>query len=54
MFLECLAHTEFSVVLTQAPPGLAGWRLPAQPMLNPAARPRIWAPALAILRARAT
>jgi len=29
-------------------------RLPAEPTLNPTARPDIWAPALAILRNRAT
>ena len=39
--------------LTQAPPGPAGWLLPAEPTLNPTARPEIWAPALAILRHRA-
>jgi DNA-binding winged helix-turn-helix (wHTH) protein len=39
--------------LTQAPPGLAGWLLPAEPMLNPTARPDIWAPTLAIVRRRA-
>jgi tetratricopeptide (TPR) repeat protein len=40
--------------LTQAPPGCAGWLLPAEPTLNPTARPDIWAPTLAILRNRAT
>jgi len=40
--------------LTQAPPGCAGWPLPAEPTLDPAARPDIWASALAILRNRAT
>jgi DNA-binding winged helix-turn-helix (wHTH) protein/Flp pilus assembly protein TadD len=39
--------------LAQAPRGCAGWLLPAEPMLNPAARPDIWAPTLAILRNRA-
>jgi len=39
--------------LTQAPPGPAGWLLPVEPMLNPAARPDIWAATLAILRTRA-
>lgn len=42
-----------TAALTQAPPGLAGWLLPAEPMLNPTARPDIWGPALAILRTRA-
>jgi hypothetical protein len=40
--------------LAQAPPGGAGWLLPAEPTLNPTARPDIWAPTLAILRSRAT
>ena len=40
--------------LTQAPPGCAGWLLPVEPTLRPAERPDIWAPALAILRNRAT
>jgi DNA-binding winged helix-turn-helix (wHTH) protein len=39
--------------LTQAPAGPAGWLLPVEPMLNPAARPDTWAPTLAILRTRA-
>jgi tetratricopeptide (TPR) repeat protein len=39
--------------LAQAPPGSAGWLLPAEPTLNPTARPDLWAPALAILRHRA-
>jgi len=38
--------------LRQAPPG-AGWLLPAEPMLNPTARPDLWAPTFAILRTRA-
>jgi DNA-binding winged helix-turn-helix (wHTH) protein len=42
-----------SDALTQTPPGLAGWLLAAEPMLNPTARPDIWAPTLAILRNRA-
>jgi hypothetical protein len=40
--------------LTEAPRGGAGWLLPAEPTLNPAARPEIWASTLAILRNRAT
>jgi tetratricopeptide (TPR) repeat protein len=40
--------------LTEAPPGPAGWLLPVEPILNPTARPDMWAPALAILRNRAT
>jgi DNA-binding winged helix-turn-helix (wHTH) protein len=40
--------------LAQAPPGGAGWLLPAEPTLNPTARPDIWAPTLAMLRSRAT
>lgn len=39
--------------LAQAPPGLAGWLLPAEPMLNPTARPEVWAHTLQILRDRA-
>ncbi len=39
--------------LKTAPPGVAGWLLPAEPMLNPIARPEIWAEALVILRDRA-
>ena len=39
--------------LTQAPPGAAGWLLPAEPMLDPTARPDIWAHTLLILRDRA-
>jgi DNA-binding winged helix-turn-helix (wHTH) protein len=38
--------------LTQAPPGPAGWLLPVEPMLDPAARPDIWAGTLALLRTR--
>ena len=40
--------------LAAAPPGCAGWLLATEPILNPAARPDIWAPALALLRNRAT
>jgi len=40
--------------LSQAPPGCAGWVLPVEPTLNSSARLDIWAPALAILRNRAT
>jgi DNA-binding winged helix-turn-helix (wHTH) protein len=40
--------------LIQAPPGSAGWPLTTEPTLNPTARPDVWAPALAILRHRAT
>jgi len=40
--------------LTQAPAGCAGWVLPVEPTLHPAERPGLWAPALAILRNRAT
>jgi len=40
--------------LSQAPPGGAGWVLPVEPTLNPRERLDIWAPALAILRHRAT
>jgi DNA-binding winged helix-turn-helix (wHTH) protein len=40
--------------LAQAPPGGAGWLLPAEPTLDPIARLDIWAPTLAILRGRAT
>ncbi len=39
--------------LSQAPRGPAAWSLPAEPFLNPAARPEIWAQTLAILRDRA-
>ena len=39
--------------LSQAPPGVAGWLLPAEPMLNPTAHPDIWAETLVILRDRA-
>ena len=39
--------------LTHAPRGGAGWLLPTEPMLNPAAHPEIWAPTLTILRHRA-
>src|SRR5262245_17077402 len=43
-----------SVALGQAPPGGTGWLLPAEPTLNPTARPDIWEPTLALLRSRAT
>jgi DNA-binding winged helix-turn-helix (wHTH) protein len=39
--------------LSVAPPGNAGWLLPIEPMLNVAAAPSTWAPALARLRTRA-
>ena len=40
--------------IAQEPRGSAGWLLPVEPMLNPLARPDIWAPALALVRLRAT
>ena len=39
--------------LAEAPPGNAGWLLPVEPLLNVAANPGIWTPALARLQARA-
>jgi hypothetical protein len=39
--------------LTVAPPGNAGWLLPVEPLLNVAAAPDTWAPALTRLRTRA-
>jgi DNA-binding winged helix-turn-helix (wHTH) protein len=39
--------------LTVAPPGNAGWLLPVEPLLNVAATPGTWAPALTRLRTRA-
>jgi len=51
---HCDAAQVCADALTQAPPGQAGWLLPAEPMLNPTARPDIWASALALLRTRAT
>ena len=40
--------------IAQEPRGSAGWLLPVEPMLNPLAHPDIWAPALALVRLRAT
>jgi hypothetical protein len=40
--------------VAQAPPGCAGWLLPAEPLLHPHARPDAWAATLALVRARAT
>jgi DNA-binding winged helix-turn-helix (wHTH) protein len=40
--------------LAQAPPGCAGWLLPAEPTLNPLAHGGTWAEALSLVRARAT
>lgn len=40
--------------VSQAPPGPAGWLLPVEPLLNPRARPDIWAETLALVRLRAT
>jgi DNA-binding winged helix-turn-helix (wHTH) protein len=39
--------------LTHQPPGAAGWILPVEPMLGVSALPTVWAPVLALLRARA-
>jgi DNA-binding winged helix-turn-helix (wHTH) protein len=39
--------------LRQAPPGLAGWALPVDPLLHVGAHPEAWASALALVRARA-
>ena len=38
--------------LAAAPPSNTGWLLPVEPLLNAAAAPDLWAPALARLRAR--
>lgn len=39
--------------LTAAPAGNAGWLVPVEPLLHVSARPTIWAPVLARIRARA-
>ena len=39
--------------LRHAPPGLAGWALPVEPLLHVGAHPEAWASALALVRARA-
>ena len=40
--------------LAAAPAGNAGWLLPIEPLLNVSARPGVWEPALARLRARSS
>jgi len=50
-------HPDAARICTEAlkiaPPGVAGWLLPAESMLNPTARPEIWADTFVILRDRA-
>ena len=45
VYHDAVAHT---------PPGAAGWQLPVEPMLNPRAHGELWAPALAVIRDRAS
>ena len=44
----------YGEALVEAPPGSAGWMLPVEPLLHATAHPAIWAPALTMLRDRAT
>jgi hypothetical protein len=43
-----------AAALTHAGPGAAGWILPVDPLLHVTAHREAWAPALAILRDRAS
>ena len=40
--------------VTQAPPGLAGWLLPVEPVLNPPAHGEILSDVLTLIAVRAT
>jgi hypothetical protein len=47
------AAVAFADALATLPSPAAGWILPVEPLLHTAARPSIWADALAIVRQRA-